>query len=264
MIRPPVFLETTIQIERVMGNRTSQNALRAELANYRLITSHYVLGEYLRTVVKDAVHLHRVVTSRPYIDDVITAIGQHPNKKEASRMTLLLGALLRTGYTLEPTSAARHDLLDRLARMIDVTLINRFSVGIDEWVDEVHCGLARERPLPWRDEGESSYQLRSQCVRTVRECTLAERMAAWRPQLAKVAASFLNDAEPALARIGALANQIMVDPLVARGRNCTWYLGDLVIALELPIDLPLYTTNRKHFAPLLEVLGKQLHEPHWI
>jgi hypothetical protein len=47
---------------------------------------------------------------------------------------------------------------------------------------------------------------------------------------------------------------------VARGRNCTWHLGDLVIALELPADVPLYTTNVRHFAPILTILGKTLHE----
>jgi hypothetical protein len=59
--------------------------------------------------------------------------------------------------------------------------------------------------------------------------------------------------------MGQLARQIIEDPVLARGRNCTWYLGDLVIALELPADVPLYTTNRRHFAPLLALLGKKLH-----
>lgn len=261
MAPPPLFLETTIQIERVLGSRTSQATLHAELANYRLVTSRYVLGEYLRTVVKDAVYLHRVVTSIPTVDDAMTAIAQHQNKKEASRMMLLMGALLRMGSSLAPTTAARHDLLDRLARMIDVTLVNRFTFGIDQWIDDVECGLANERPQSWQAEGTFSYQLRSQCIRRVRECALDARLAGWRPQLEKIVAAFQNDSDPVFARMSELAAQINDDPIVARGRNCTWYLGDLVIALELPVEVPLYTTNRRHFAPLLEVLGKQLHIP---
>jgi hypothetical protein len=261
MTSPWLFLETTIQIERVVGSRARQAALRAELANYRLVTSHYVLGEFLRTVVKDAVHLHRLVCEQVHLDDVMTAIAQHPNKREASRMTLLLGSLLRTGYSLEPTIGARDELLDRLARMIDITLLNRFHGGIELLVDDVQCGLARERPNAWDTPTVLSYQLRSQCVRTVRECALAEKMATWRPQLEKVADGLCNATDPALARIAQLAGQILEDPILARGRNCTWYLGDLVIALELPPDTPLYTTNRRHYEPILVLLGKQLHTP---
>ena len=67
--------------------------------------------------------------------------------------------------------------------------------------------------------------------------------------------------ETALARIAELCSQILVDPDIARGRNCTWYLGDLVIALEMPTDAAIYTTNQRHFAPLCALLGKELYHP---
>jgi len=259
--RPSLFLETTIQIERVIGSRARQSALQTELADFRLVTSQYVFGEYLRTVVKDAVYLHRLVSAQTHLDDVITAIGNHPNKKEASHMTLILGALMRAGSRLEPSTAARDDLIDRLTRMIDITLVNRFHIGIESLFDDVECGLAKERPTEWFGGPEPSYRLRSQCVRTVRECSLAEKMQTWVPQLEKIAEAFEQVSDPALARMGRLARQIIEDPILARGRNCTWYLGDLVIALELPADIPLYTTNRRHFEPILDILGKELYTP---
>lgn len=64
-----------------------------------------------------------------------------------------------------------------------------------------------------------------------------------------------------LARMADLCAQILVDPDIARGRNCTWHLGDLVIALEMPTDAALYTTNLRHFAPLCALLGKELYQP---
>lgn len=256
-----IFLETTIQIERVLGSRERQANLRAELGNYRLITSHYVLGEYLRTAIKDAIQLYQLLLKHAHLDDVMTAIGQHINKREASRMMLILGAALRNGYVLEPTTQAQSELIDRLLLMINVLFLRRFHAGIDEMVDDVQCGLARERPVALSPTMNSTYQLRSQCIRTVRECALAERMQTWQPQLEALAEG-LNDAtDPALSRMGKLASRIIEEPILARGRNCTWHLGDMVIALELPTDVPLYTTNRRHFEPILEILGKQLHEP---
>lgn len=192
MTRPWLFLETTIQIERVVGSRVRQAMLRAELANYRLATSNYVLGEFLRTVVKDAVHLHRLVCEQAHFDDVMTVIAQHLNKREAGRMTLLLGSLLRMGYVLEPTIRARDELLDCLSRMIDITLLSRFHTGIELLVNDVQCGLALERPQAWDAANEHSYQLRAQCVRTVRECALAEKMEVWQPQLETVADGLSN------------------------------------------------------------------------
>ena len=262
-----LFLETTIQIERVAARRARQTSLRRELASYRLVTSTYVLGEYVRTLVKDAVRLHRLVAAHMHLDDVMTAIGQHPNKREASRMLLIGGAVMRSSDDWEKVQDTdiRANLLDRLSRFTEFVLLNRFLGGIDELLDITACGLARERPIVWQAgqgiRGEELYRLRSQCVRRVRECDLAERMTEWRPELKALAEGLSGRDDPALARMGKLAHQVLDDPTLARGRNCTWYLADLIIALELPPEMPLYTTNRRHFEPILAILGKSLHNP---
>jgi hypothetical protein len=261
-----LFLETTIQIERVAASRARQASLRRELASYRLVTSTYVLGEYLRTLVKDAVRLHRLVAEHTHLDDVMTAIGQHPNKREASRMLLIGGMVLRSSDDWKSQDASIRDtLLERLARYAEFALLNHFLGGIDELLDITACGLARERPTVWQAgqgvRGEELYRLRSQCVRHIRECDLAERMTEWRPELKALAEGLSGQDDPALARMGKLAYQVLDDPALARGRNCTWYLADLIIALELPVEMPLYTTNRRHFEPLLAILGKSLHNP---
>ncbi len=263
-----LFLETTIQIEREAASRARQASLRRDLASYRLVTSTYVLGEYLRTLVKDAVRLHRLVATHVHLDDVMTAIGQHPNKREASRMLLIGGAVVRDIADWEKVQEAdiRADLLNALSRSTEHVLINRFLIGIDELLDITACGLARERPVVWQAgpqgiRGEDLYRLRSQCVRHVRECDLAERMTEWRPELKALAEGLSRQDDPALIRMGELAYQVLDDPTLARGRNCTWYLADLIIALELPPGVPLYTTNRRHFEPILAILGKSLHNP---
>lgn len=264
MSKPLLFLDTTIQIERVISHAQRRNQLQETLLPYRLITSTYVLGEFLRTLVKDAIQLYQRIEKFTHLDEVITDLGQHPNKREASRMMLILGTLLRSSRAAPSTFDAqtRLQVQDRLARYIDFGLLDHFFSGMDEIIDSTQCGLARERPSTalLSDGTTFVYQLRSQCVRHVRECDLAERMQTWRPQLKALAGRLAPENDPVLFRMGELAQKVSEDPVCARGRNCTWYLGDLVIALELPVDVPLYTTNVRHFAPILAVLGKKLHQ----
>lgn len=264
MSQPMLFLDTTIQIDRVAASAQRQGQLAQELANYQLITSTYVLGEYLRTLVKDAIYLYGLVDQYAYLDEVITYLGRHPNKRESSRMMIILGGLLRSSRTITTTFPleTRSDFQDRLSRYIEIGLLKHFMLGIRELLDSTQCGLARERPqvIPLRNGELLSYQLRSQCVRQVRECDLAEQMQSWRPELAALADGLADQRDPVLLRMRQLARQIIENPVLARGRNCTWHLGDLVIALELPADVPLYTTNVRHFAPILAILGKKLHE----
>lgn len=264
MSKPTLFLDTTIQIDRVVSSTQRRVQLQETLAKYRLITSTYVLGEFLRTLVKDAIQLHHRIEQYAHLDEVITNLGQHPNKREAGRMMLILGTLLRAERTTPTTAFAaqmRVQVQERLARYIKFALVDHFFFGIDELLDSTQCGLARERPMVASSSNANAlfFHLRSQCTRAVRECDLAERMQTWRPQLGALADGLAHASDPALVRMGQLAQQIIEDPILARGRNCTWYLGDLVIALELPAAVPLYTTNVRHFAPLLALLGKQLY-----
>lgn len=252
MSKLPLFLETTIQIERIFGTRFRRLQLATELQRYHLITSQYVYGEYLRTVVKSAVALHHLAVNHNQLDDLLVRVGQHVNKRESSRMMLLLAMMMRSDNRHSPNA-----IKDQLAQFIQITAHNHFWHGIDKRIDVTMCGLALEQPA----RQKAIYYLRTQCVRTIRECDLAEQMTAWRPQLRVLAEGLRYEKDASLQRMGDLAAQIIDDPIKARGRNCTWYLGDMVIALSLPEDVPLYTTNRRHFEPLLSLLGKQLHSP---
>ncbi len=248
---PRVFLNTTIQIERATATRARQAEIARTLAGAHVITSSYVLGEYLRTLVQDALVLYNLVrtTEQPY--DVETQTAHLLNKRSASRCLLLWASLHRAGVY------ERAKLLRTLRVYIEYGLVNRFMLGVDELRDTMACGLARERPVPL---GET-YRLRRQCTRRVKECDLGERLAEHQSEVQVLADGLKDHPDGALARMGALCSHISEDPDVARGRNCTWYLGDLVIALELPPDAVLYTTNRRHFKPLCALLGKQFYEP---
>jgi predicted nucleic acid-binding protein len=243
-----LFLDTTIQIERLVGSRRRQAELRRTLAEHTLLTSTYVLGEYLRTLVADATRLYHLVQTHEHLDDVLTAIAQHVNKRQASRMLLLWANVRREG------AQQQEYILDTLEGYVTFQLVGRFLASTDELLDSTGCGLAGERPM----QGGDVYRLRAQCTRQVKECFLPEFLTEYKVDVRAVADGLGDHADPALARMAALATQLLDDPDAARGRNCTWYLGGLIIALECPPDAALVTTNRRHFEPLCGLLDKTL------
>lgn len=245
-----IFIETTIQIERVTSPYARQHEIAKAFQGKQIITSTYVLSEYLRVLVKDAMILHELVKNNEHLYDVETAIATMMNKRSASRCLLIYATLHRAGIY------ERARLLRTLQNYIEHNFLNLFMVGVDELLDSTACGLAHERPALVDD----IFQMRTQCTRQVIECKLASLLTRHHDKIQLLAEGLHNHKETALARIGNLCQRILTDPHVARGRNCTWYLGDLVIALEAPTDAAIYTTNKRHFQPLCELLGKQVYE----
>ena len=246
-----VFLDTTIQIERLTGTRARRAQLAAQLADRETLTSTYVLGEFLRTLVKDCITLYTLVSQNAYLNDVEVQIANRFNKREASRCLLLWAALHRA------RSYGREKVLHTLRAYIEYGLVQAFMAGLGQVSDASGCGLAQERPRLI----EGTYRLRAQCRRDVKECRLAEWLTDHSATLDGVASHLRASDEPALVKIGELLDEFLPTPQIARGRNCTWYLGDLIIALECPRDAALYTTNRRHFELLCAQLGKRMYEP---
>jgi len=248
---PRVFLDTTIQIERLTGTHARRAQLAAQLAGKEVVTSTYVLGEFLRTLVKDCITLYTLVWENVYLDDVEVQIANRFNKREASRCLLLWATLQRA------RAYGREKVLCTLRTYIEYGLVQAFMAGVDQVSDATGCGLAQERP----HRVEGTYRLRAQCRREVKECRLEEWLTAHSAALDGVAAHLRASGEPDLVRIGELLAEFPHTPETVRGRNCTWYLGDLIITLECPADAALYTTNRRHFGVLCAQLGKRMYEP---
>lgn len=244
-----IFLDTTIQIERLTATRTRQMAIAKVLNGKHIVTSSYVLGEYLRTLVNDAVQLFELINATESTYDVETQIANLMNKRSARRCLLLWTMYHRSGIY-------DHSMMrKKLDNDIEYGLVNRFMLGIDEFLDTTCCGLAKERPML----GEETYQLRTQCTRRVKECELVALLQKYKPKIQLLADGLKNHSDRSLVRISKLCTLILEDPDVARGRNCTWYLGDLVIALEAPKDTAIYTSNLRHFEPICELLGKKIY-----
>jgi len=60
--KPQVFLDTSIQVTRILAHPERRQQIEKTLAdNIQAYTSHYVLMEFQRTVIADFAHVHRVL-----------------------------------------------------------------------------------------------------------------------------------------------------------------------------------------------------------
>lgn len=98
MTQPDVFVETSIQIHRVLAPHTVREELEKQVANIasRLCSTNYAWMEFQRTVMADYAHVHGLLRSHNSWGDVMAHLlaGQRGfRSRSAVRCTQILGIL---------------------------------------------------------------------------------------------------------------------------------------------------------------------------
>ena len=70
-----LFLDTTIQIEKVLGRKDRKIEIHNNLKERYVITSRYVLMEYIRTIVKDFYYIYNVLKEESSVEAAIDRIA---------------------------------------------------------------------------------------------------------------------------------------------------------------------------------------------
>ncbi|MBX3012653.1 MAG: hypothetical protein KF832_14150 [Caldilineaceae bacterium] len=89
------------------ATRSRQAEIAQTLAGVQVLTSTYGLGEYLRTLVQDALVLYNLVLKTEELFDVETQIAHLFNERSANRCLRLWAALHRRVVMSAPNSCAR-------------------------------------------------------------------------------------------------------------------------------------------------------------
>ena len=75
-----LFLETTIQIDRIIGTQERRNTIRHNVQTWRLCTSAHVLGEFNRTLISDAVIFRNLLLSSPNLQEAVKRLGSYDRR----------------------------------------------------------------------------------------------------------------------------------------------------------------------------------------
>jgi hypothetical protein len=246
-----VFLDTTIQIRRNYGSLEEIARIREQLRGRRVITSTYVLAEFNRTVVQDAVILHNIVASEPTVSEALirlSALRRH-DYTTASRCYLLLAMLeQRSGLS-------RDRLLATLAGALEAEFMKDFSAGIEMMTNQTDCALAKNRPV----RKGNTYHLDLGCVREIERCDLIRFIESRRDELRAIRAALKEHGDdPILVRMADVLAVVAEDSSKALGRKNCWVLGDVFIALESPPEAYIYTSNVRHLEAIAAAIGKKV------
>lgn len=250
-----VFLETTVQIRRLLYAPSIRQTIQGTLQAYETLTSTYVWMEVQRTVGQDFRYLIDLILDRqpPTIPRLISYLGESRgifSSRSLGRMIQIVAQLLDELHdpAIEPI-----EVVYLLRRQCTWMLHHEFFVGVDHVLDTTMCDLVRP-----------DYTVvtggRMSCRRETARCALPDLLNDHADALQQLQAD--TSALTALnARTRRALREITSDPNQAKGeRNC-WSLGDLIIVLECPPDAALWSTNLSHFEPLCRVLGRLLFRP---
>ena len=263
-----VLLDTTVQFQRIAGSRANREAVAQELAGAKVWTTSFVFREFLRTIIKDLHMLHDRSFTVGSPDNVRVTFAEllaslasgkgYLSPRSAMRLLSIVGVLLES---FKATSVRRKQLQTRLERMCETWLDGFFQIHqTDGSSTLVECLIGLENS---RAEWEA-----------MRRGDPFPEM----PTFPSGAATFLNNrrdrvhaAEQAMTRaaahqrdesllriLGRLKREDGEYDFIGKLRPTTrgnWHLGNLLIALETPEGISVYSRS-KQFGVLCPALNK--------
>jgi hypothetical protein len=256
-MRSSLFLDTTLQIRRVLTGRADQDRLEAQLIDLApgLCTAAYVWMEYQRTVIADYAHVHQLVLNYDHWGDVMAHLltGQRAFRpRSAVRCTHILGQLY----------AESQADWERAWRLLDHALSSdlqsQFWAHVAPLSDPIGCDLVTAGV---NRQPDGAYTVATTCRKEKATCNLPDFMAERQPQLRAIA-DYLA-AHPNVIkdqpRVERLLDAVLADPRAALGQAACWPLGDVIIALQVPPGALLWTLDRQDFVALAVPLGLELY-----
>ena len=253
-----VFVETSVQIQRILASSEQRKQIREELASPTVlgVSSHYVWMEYQRTLIADYAHVHDVMGNYMDWGSAFGHIldGQRAFRpRSAVRCTQIISQAYRAGDQIYELGR------QFLSMQISHNLRQTFWTHVTPVHDAITCELV-EPGIVRNSNG--SYKVSASCRKESAACHLPDFLTEQRAKLL-VITEYLS-AHPRLlknqVKVEQLLTGVLQDPRNALGQTTCWPLGDLIIALQIPMGAAVWTLDAD-FIPLVAALGLQRYQP---
>lgn len=254
------FLETSIQIERIWASLKRREQIRDILEGATVFTSSYVFMEFKRAVLQAVAHVLTLVRQMQRDGEDVIDLSELTRKvalgrgirfsvRTIQRVILVLSHILETF----PTPSVESDvLIDYLELQLAWRLKGLFFESVSEYITHTDCDLVCP-DFPVGDYVQS----RLSCNAKTATCALVSFLSRYQEEL-RALEGVLAVASPNEINQRTLTalKRINANMAKALGEQTCWSLGDVIIALEVPEDAHIYTTDR-HFDLICSVLGKK-------
>ena len=243
-----IFLETTVQIGRVIGDQQEREKIRHNIDGQRLGTSGHVLAEFNRTLLKDAVTFRNLLLTSPDVGEAVKRFGKYPKNRKFPRLIFLLATI---GFDND-----RQNTLDRLEVYIEWKLHDLFWESIDQscYADGVGCAHRQ-----WQAEQDETgaYDIDGlRCLKTgPHACGVAGFVQVNRSALEQFVSAGRVCPRTNVREAAELIDAILNGTESPFGmRNC-YTISDTLIVLEAPPEAEVYSTDGDIHA-ICKILGK--------
>ncbi len=237
-----LFLETTIQIERIFGRKKEE--IVKFLSDKEPLSSNYVLMEFKRTMLKDCIALYSFLKEEKDLEGTLMRLSELRvyEHRTAVRISKILSKLSENN-TLE-----YEKVLIKLEDLIESELLEEFFYRV-KVIDETKCGLANEEV-----HKNETYSLNLRCRRDEKNCEIEGFVARNRGKFRKL----LNELQTykEFEDVCSVIKEILEDCEKARGRNCKT-LGDCIISIEAPKNYKIFTTDH-HYEKTCNALDRDV------
>jgi hypothetical protein len=273
--RRKILLETTIQIHRLANDLAIKDAINRELADADVYTTSFVLREILRTIVADLAYVYASVTKlggdgNGYLalERLLRLLARGESRfsiRAARREQYVIAAIVEhfpyTKISLTELVAFLDYVCQKWLRDFHrIRLPNGwifrivgefFLTGLDERPSELQDWIRSSGSMPGapRFPSGAAAFLEARKANVVLACDAMNSCDAYRrdDRLLRILDRLRN----------ASGEYEFVERLKATTRG-NWCLGDLLIALEAPGDVEIYTEDR-HFEVLCGALQRNLY-----
>lgn len=256
--RPLVLLDTSLQIERLMGAAIHRRAIEEQLATaaYHFVTSNYVFMEFQRSLLADYVRVYNTLRQYPVWEEAAYALRSGPlayRSRALGRCSQILVQIMSLSQT-NPDYA-----LSLLKATIKYDLSARFWHRVEPLPDPIRCDLVA---VGVRSHTTQRLTVADSCRKEQAACHLPDFLADHRVELQTIAAYLA--AHPQVVkeqtRLERLVRTVIDDPRTALGQSSCWPLGDIIIALQALPDAQIWTIDAD-FQALAQALGLSLYAP---
>lgn len=251
-----IFLDTNICIDKVFNNETFIQKIEKINKVDELLTSTFVVGEFVRTVLMDCCALHTMVLEENLLTDVYRRIhkmiesGEKHKERVGKRYDLILKSL---NY---PTDPNKEQTLTNLSNLIRFGLMPSLVHNLKIIKSKTKCVLNSCHPK----KHSGSYDINIPCTETAEEvhCEISKFLSDSMQILKNISNQLKNENEPYYLQLIDLIEDFSNKTNLHSSLEECIILGDVIVLFDCPQECTILSADH-HIEKLCGITGQNYH-----